>query len=196
MAMSFTRPRMGRSFRPVFRRFRRRRSLRWLANSVGTGLLGPDSSTRLVIIPAGTMQATGIGHPTILRMRGELLITIAQPLAGPSLLPGDQAQLYFGIGPQDTVQGIAGGDFEDPFTKSFTDDWMWWGSTYMLNADEVTGSSRNSFTAGARYIMDVKAKRRLDESDDLVAVFVNVAPVQQPVGCAAALSLRVLFGGS
>jgi len=122
--------------------------------------------------------------PTIMRIRGELVMTIDN--ATPVL--GDSASVYLGIGLQDAILGVPGAAFEDPYSQSYGNDWMWWEHHFLYR----TVADSDGVTATVRVPLDVRSKRRVDESDELVAVFVNSAPSVQPRAIGAILSGRVL----
>jgi len=180
--MSLRRP-PARGLSRRFRTRRRPKRLVWRAFSTGTGVLAPDAATRLVLIP--TTSITKLTSPTIMRIRGEILVNL--DTATPVL--GDSALVYLGIGLQDTSMGLPGSQFENPFNESFSNDWMWWQTTSLYR----TATDGDSTTAVVRYQLDVRSKRRVDETDDLVAVVVNQAPDTQPRAIGLGIFGRVLL---
>jgi len=188
--MSLRRPPV-RSFRSGFRRRLRKRRLAWRAFSVGTGTLGPDNSVRLILLNSQVDTARWM-NPTIMRIRGELLVVQDQ---APGVI-ADQANLYWGIQLSDHNQGDPGNVFENPFTHSFSNDWMWWGAHFLYNAGPTqvgVENSRNSVTGAVRTTFDIRAKRRMDETDDLVLIALNAAPAVQPVDLGAVFTGRILI---
>jgi len=181
--MSLMFPRVRRTgFQRRFLRSRIKRRFRWQGFSVGTGPLNQNAKTRLPIIGAATFKEVS-SRPTILRIRGEVLATLQAPAPIASPLQG---QLYIGIGLQN-ANALA--EFEDPFTHSFTDDWMWWQPIYLA----ASADARLSTLGSARFILDVRSKRRVDLTDDLVVVAV-AAPSTNPTPVSAVVSGRALIG--
>jgi len=179
--MSLRRP-PARSFRSGLRLRRRPKRLAWRAFSVGTGTLGPDSSERLVLLSQATLSKYTL--PTVMRIRGEVFLTIDV-----ASIVGDQAAVYFGIQLQDATDGAAGATFENPFDQSFDTGWMWWDFSFLYKrADDG-----DSATTTVRHVLDVRSKRRADDSQDLVCVVVNTAPAVQPASIGFVIGGRVLL---
>lgn len=137
------------------------------------------------------MQAAGMTNPTLTRVRGEVLVTITSLDDVAPLVAGDQANLYWGVAFQDAVTGAAGADFEDPLEQSYSPVWLWWSNQFL----RYSGDDRDSVTSAVRIPVDIRAKRRVDPSDQLVLVAVNESPANQPVSCAMYFTGRCLFTG-
>lgn len=123
-----------------------------------------------------------------MRIRGELIANVAAVTD-----TFTSAGLFWGVGLQDFQ---VTGEFENPFSHSFSDDWMWWGGHYFTNIDASTAGlqdPRNAVTGAIRLPIDIRSKRRCDPSDDLVAVFVNSPPNLGANDVAAAFLGRVLI---
>jgi len=182
----FPRPPRARSFRRPFLRSRSRKRLFWHGFANGTGVLGPNSSERLVLIPNQTL--IGMTMPTLMRIRGEILFEL---LPTDPVVDGNNATLYIGIGPQNVIDGTPGNIAEDPYQYSQINDWMWWQACYLI-ANTVQPDT-NSTLAAARYSLDVRSKRRFDFTDELVMMVVNSASVSLPVSAGVVVTGRTLW---
>jgi len=116
-----------------------------------------------------------------MRIRGEIVVNLAE-------VASTQADVWIGIG---LVDQINAGTGEDPFTHSFSDDWMWHQAIFLTQG--ATPQPRDSVLACARYLLDVRSKRRCDPTDNLIAKIVNAAPATLPGSIGVVVQGRLLL---
>lgn len=177
---TFSRSRFVRS-----RRFRRPKRFAWQAFSTGSGTLTGTNNIHAELIGRATLDK--MTNPTVMRIRGELVATINVPTA-----PTQSAVvLFWGIHVVDQLTFSIPASVEDPFNHSFSNDWMWHGTTYLATGN-VANDSRNGTLAAARIPFDVRSKRKLDQTDLLVVSFTSVQTTA-PGSIGAAITGRALF---
>jgi len=123
-----------------------------------------------------------------MRIRGEVFAQLGDPTTPDT---SSQAVAIIGIGLSNKIEGDPGNDYEDPYNHSFSNDWMWWQTIYLGTTDSAGAFQPG--TSSARFVLDVRSKRRVDPSDELVMVVVNAAPVVAPGTLGALCVARVLI---
>lgn len=178
---------LSRSIRPSFRRRPAFRSktfrTQWHGLAVGTGTLAPDTAIHVALLASNqTIANYGQNQPTIIRIRGEILVTFTNADISTA---ESFAVVYIGIHVVDADDALPGGNPDDPVTNHYTSDWMYYRIVTLYNQLGAT-DARAAVAAAARFDVDVKSRRRLETGSTLVWSVVNgpVSAGAAPIGAA------------
>ncbi len=129
----------------------------WIRKNQVSTEFANGASAQLLGITDAEILAEALAAPTLVRVRGELLLTL-----DPATTSADEAQIVtLGIivVPSTVVASEIGGPGSFPNLE-----WMWW-NTVCLNAPTVITTSGVNVEAGfARVPFDVKAMRKIHKS--------------------------------
>lgn len=145
-----------------------------------------ESTTTVSLASAGTWEANSLNfeRATLLRVRG--WITLAQTAAGSSA-----ASPYIAMAMHKGPLTFSAGDFS-PFTSSDYDatDVLW---TFGVSLGGIAFSSYKLDVAGSTIPVDVKAKRRMDSSEQVLLTFGMSADAGATPQAAVSGCLRLLI---
>ncbi len=149
--------------RRVFQRAAVRRRTTW----EGTGIsVSVTSGTSVVTTLLSEAALENIPNPTIVRIRGSLLLRVTAQGASAST-----AHMFMGI-KLTTATALAIPAVELP-DADIGSDWIWWGERGFSTLDTGIGQS-NSGQTYERLIIDSKAMRKVQPNQVLVLVTQNV----------------------
>lgn len=187
-----TRSRASSSFR---RRLVRPRTFRtqWVGFAIGSGVLPPDTSLHETVISGqDLMRNYGLNQPTIIRIRGELLLAIGTGAVAAT----EQALVYVGLHVIDAEDAEAGGNPNDPFTNNNSNEWLFYRAVYLASFPSIgaTGDTRNPILAAARFDIDVKSRRRIQAGQVLAVAYTFPPPAANAAtSIGAIVTGRALF---
>ena len=144
------------------RSFAAKRRKEW--SSMGNSSLAFTASSTAV----GGNLAFGTGGFTVLRLRGEILVTLT---AGGTFAAGDQALLTMAAGMVSTDAATLGATaVPDPgTTEDIGFPWIWWYQT-VITAFSNSAESTNEGISN-RIVVDSSAMRKVDTRQSLIWVF-------------------------
>jgi len=157
----------------------RRRTFRtqWVGFSAGSGALPPDTSIHLELISNAILMSTyGLNQPTLIRIRGELLVTLGT--GAPTTT--EQANVYIGMHVIDSDDAVAGGNPDDAFSVSNSNQWLFHRSVYVASFPTI--DTRNPLLSAARYEVDVKSRRKIQINQSLAVAYSSVPVAANPAG--------------
>ncbi len=108
-------------------------------------------------------------NPTLVRLRGSLLVTLISSAAVPS-----STFVALGVKPTSGA-AISGSAVEVPFTD-IGSDWIWWKIVplVLLTGGSVASPNGDGLTSNVRIDVDSKAMRKVKLNEALVLVMQNV----------------------
>ena len=163
---------------------RSRRPTFWEGGQVNASVTTGASVVATLVTEANLEQSP---NPTLVRIRGNLLVTLISSAAVPS-----STHMVMGIKLASSA-AITGTAVEVPFTDVGS-DWIWWKAVplVLLTGGSVASPNGDGLTSNVRIEVDSKAMRKVKLNEALVLVMENlVSESTTTVGVDGAI--RILF---